>query len=78
MKLPHQVQAVDRTTSATPFAAMNGVEPSLAALTGLLGGGGLNSLINTGFSLVNGIGCPIACARNDKTAIRALNCQCGG
>jgi hypothetical protein len=71
MKIPRQVQSVRREVSSTALAAEQGVTPSLAGLLGMIPG-----VVTTGMGLATTIGCPIACARNDRSAIRALGCGC--
>lgn len=81
MKLPLQAQSVARTVSTAQAVVANGVQPSLAGLLGGMLSGGMNPInmvVDTGMGLAKTIGCPIACANNDQSAIRALSCKCGG
>lgn len=74
MKLPKQVQTVQQ--SAVPAIVVEqGVTPSfLGAALGALGA--LPAIVDTGVGLASSIGCPIACANNDRAAIRGLGCNC--
>lgn len=74
MKLPKQTKPVD-TQADAPVTAVTGVKPAfLGALGSVLGI--VPGLVETGVNTAKIIGCPIACARNDRSAIRGLGCNC--
>ncbi len=75
MKLPSQFKSAGNDGGSAAMSLPKGVGPSfLGAALGALNA--IPAVVNTGMGLASGIGCPIACARNDRTAIRALGCSC--